>query len=172
VAGGILVVVRLIVIMRFGHEGRRVGHTAMAGATGDGIVGFVIAAQLGEVFRVEVVRHFDHEAGCVLERVCIGGEVVAFRLGVAGVAESTFDAEVGFVLMHEFVDVVAGDVFRKSLDIGWSGLGTMRRSRGLWRSWVLSEGERSRKECYKHCCERASTESIHPGKTLFVEEMA
>ena len=32
---------------------------------------------------------------------------------------STVDAEVALILMHELDDFVAGDVFGKSLDVGW-----------------------------------------------------
>ena len=92
--------------------------------------------ELREVFRVEVVGHFDHQARLVLDRVGIGGEVVAFGLGVTGVAEFAFDAEVALVLMHDFDDFVAADVFRKDLDVGWIGA----RASGLARRCGLRGG--------------------------------
>ena len=93
----------------------------MAGAAGDGAGGLGVG-QLCEVFGVEVVGHFDHQTGFVLDRVCIGGEVVAFGLWVAGVAEFAFDTEVALILMHELDGLVAGDVFGENLDVG--GIGT------------------------------------------------
>ena len=100
----------------FGHRG-----SAVAGSAGDRIGGHAIA-QLGEVFGVEIGGHFDHDAGFFFDGIRIGGEVVALGLLVPGVAECAFDTKVPLVLMHEFDDVVASDVFRKSLDVG--GIGT------------------------------------------------
>jgi hypothetical protein len=107
-----------------------VRHAAMTGAAGDGIGGHVVG-QLIEVFGVEVVGHFDHEAGGVLDRIRIGGEVVAFGLWISGVAELAVDTEVALILMHDLDDFVAGDVFRKGLEVGWIGARASGWARGL-----------------------------------------
>ena len=80
----------------------------MAGAAGDRVFGLGVS-QLREVSGVEVVGHFDHQAGLVFDRVCIGGEVVAFGFGVARVAVFALNAECAFVLMHDFDDLIAVD---------------------------------------------------------------
>jgi hypothetical protein len=77
----------------------RVRHAAMAGAAGDGVGGFA-TRELREVFCVEVVGHFDHQARLVFDRIGIGGEVVLPGFGVAGVAELAFDTEVALILMR------------------------------------------------------------------------
>ena len=91
----------------------------MTGAAGDGVFGF--GGQLREVVGVEVVGHFDHQTGFVFDRVCIGGEVVAFGFGVARVAVFALNAECAFVLMHDFDDLIAGEGFGKDLEVGWVG---------------------------------------------------
>ena len=117
----------------------------MAGAARDR-VGRLAGAQLRQVFGVEIVGHFDHQARLVLDGVGIGGEVVAPGLGVSGVAEFALDAEIALVLMHDFDDFVAGDVFGKSLDVGWVGARAPGWSRGLGRGSrsVLSQGNMGR----------------------------
>ena len=91
------------------HEDRGVGHALMAGAAGDRVRGLAVA-QLRQEFGVEVVGHADHGTGCLLDRVCVGGEVIALGLGILGVAEFAFDAEVAFIPVHELHDIVAGNV--------------------------------------------------------------
>lgn len=158
-------------LARFWNECFRVCHAAMACAAGDGVGGFVIA-QLGEEFGVEVVGHFDHEASFLFDRVCIGGEVVASGRRVSGVTEFALYAEVALILMHELDDVVTGDVFGKSLDVGWIGTRASGWPCGL-RGWclsgsVLGEGKVSGEGDKTHCEERASMGSIHFGWCLFV----
>ena len=92
----------------------------MAGTAGDGI-GRHASAQLREIFGVDVGSHPDHHAGFFFDGVRIRGEVVAFGLGVAGVTELAFDAEVSRVLTHLLNDLVSGDVFGESLDVGGIG---------------------------------------------------
>ena len=142
-------------LVRLGDKDCGVRHAAMAGAAGDGIGGHVVA-QLIEVFGVEVFGHFDHEAGGVLDRIGIGGEVVAFGLRISGVAELAVDTEVALILMHEFIDLVSGDAFGKRFAVGWIGARASGRVRGLgrwgWsgRDWRvrsgrgLSQGNRGR----------------------------
>lgn len=138
----------------------------MARSAGDG-VGRLGVGQLCEIFRVEIVGHFDHQTGFVLDRVGIGGEVVAFGRSVAGVAEFAFDTEVALILMHELDGLVAGDVFGENLDVcgigtwsaGWSG-GLRCRSRS-----VLCRGEMSRESYHTHY-ERASKNPIHSDQSL------
>ena len=108
----------------------RAFHAAMTGAAGDGIGGPPVA-QLCEVFGIEVVGHLNHHAGLVLDRVGIGGEVVALGLRVSGVTERTVGAEVALILMHDLDDFVSGNVFGEDLDIGWIGTRSSGRSRGL-----------------------------------------
>ena len=98
--------------------------------------------KLREVFCVEVVGHFDHHACLVLDRVGVGGEVVAPGLRVSGVTERAVDAEVALVLMHDLDDFVPSDVFGKSLDVGWIGTRPSGWSRGLCCGRVLSQGNR------------------------------
>jgi hypothetical protein len=50
------------------------------------------------------------------------------------VAELAFYAEVCLILMHELVDVVSGDVFRESLDVGGIGAWSPGSPCGL-RGW-------------------------------------
>ena len=107
----------------------------MACSAGDRI-GRHATAQLGEVFGVDVGGHFDHDASFFFDRIGIGGEVVALRLGVAVVTEGAFDTEVALILVHEFNDIIAGDVFGESFDVG--GIGT--RSAGLAGSWGCGRG--------------------------------
>jgi len=115
----------------------------MACAAGDGVGGLAVT-QLREVLPVEVVGHPDHDASLLLDRICIGGEVVALGLGVACVAVFTIRAEVALVLTHELDDFVAGDVFGKSLDVG--GIGTWTAGPGVLSGSerLLSEREVSR----------------------------
>jgi hypothetical protein len=103
---------------------------AMAGAAGDRVGGLAVA-DLGEISGVDVGSHFDHDAGRFFDRVCVGGEVVALGIGVAEVTEGTLDPEVALELMHELVEIVAGDVFGKSFDVGWIGTGAPGWSCGL-----------------------------------------
>ena len=107
-------------LVRLRDKGFRVRHAAMACAAGDGVGGFVIA-ELGEVFCVELVGHFDHEARLVLDGVGVGGEVVAFGLRISCMAELAVDTEVALILMHEFIDLVSGDAFGKRFEVGWIG---------------------------------------------------
>jgi len=104
----------------------------MAGAAGDGVLGLGIS-QLREVVGVEIVGHFDHQAGLVFDRVRVGGEVVAFGLWVASVAVLALNAECAFVLMHDVDDLISGEGFGKSLEVGWVGTRASRRSCGLRR---------------------------------------
>jgi len=116
-----------------------VRHAAVAGSTGD-CVGCFVVGELREVFCVDVVGHFDHQARLVFDRIGIGGEVIFSGFGVAGVAELAFDTEVALVLMHHFDDFVSGDVFGKRFDVGWIGTRASGWSCGLCcGSWsVLS----------------------------------
>jgi hypothetical protein len=111
-------------------------------------IGRLAIAYLGEVFGVEVSGHSDHHAGLVFDRVRVGGEVVAPGLGVSGVAELAFHAEVSLILMHEFDDLVSGDVFGESLDVGGIGTWAPGRPGGLRGWWdggsFLRQHERSR----------------------------
>ena len=122
-------------LTRLGDKWFRVRHAAMARNAGDG-VGRLVVAELREVFSVEVVGHFDHQARLVLDRVGVGGEVVAPGLRVSGVTERTVDAEVALILMHDFDDFVSGDVFGKGLDVG----GIRTRSSGRARRRGLGWG--------------------------------
>ena len=132
-------------LLRLRDKYFRVFHAAMAGAAGDGVGGLAVA-QLCEVFGVEVVGHFDHHACLVLDRIGVGGEVVALGFRVSGVTERTVDAEVALVLVHDLDDFVACDVFGKNLDVGWIGAWTPRGSGGLRRGSgrFLSQGNRGR----------------------------
>jgi hypothetical protein len=125
----------------------RVRHAAMACAAGDGISGSAVF-QLRQVFCVEVIGHSDHHARGILDRVGVGGEVVAFRLRVSGMTEPTVDTEVALILMHHRDDLVSGDVFGKSLDVGWIGARASWWSRGLrcgsGGGRFLSQGEMGR----------------------------
>jgi hypothetical protein len=160
----------ILPLTRLWDEWIRVRHAAMACTAGDG-VGRLVIAQLCEEFSVEVVGHFDHQAGFFFDRVCIGGEVVASGRRVSGVTEFALDAEVALILMHELDDVVSGDVFGKSLDVGWIGTRPSGWSCGLaCRSggWsVLSEGEVSGERDKTHYEERTTMGSIHIGRHLF-----
>ena len=97
----------------------------MAGAAGDRVLGLGIG-QLREIVGVEVVSHFDHQAGFVFDRVCIGGEVVAFGLRVPSVTVLTLNAERAFVLMHDVDDLISGEGFGKNFEVGRVG------SRASW----------------------------------------
>jgi len=101
----------------------RVRHAAMACAAGDWISGSAVF-QLRQVSGVEIIGHSDHHARGILDRVGVGGEVIALRLRVSGVTEPTVNAEVALVLMHHLDDFVSGDVFGKDLDVGWIGART------------------------------------------------
>ena len=81
----------IFMLSRLRDERFRVRHAAMAGAAGDDNGGFVVF-QLREVFGVDVFGHFDHQARFFFDRICVGGEVVAFGLRVFGVAKFAFDA--------------------------------------------------------------------------------
>ena len=94
---------------------------------------------------------FFSAATFFFDGIRIGGEVVALGLRVPGVAECAFDTKVPLILMHEFDDVVASNVFRKRLDVGGIGTRSPRLAgpRGLrgWRGWsrsFLRQQERSR----------------------------
>jgi hypothetical protein len=143
----------------------------MTCAAADGVGRFVIA-QLGEEFSVEVVGHVDHQASFLFDRVCIGGEVVASGRRVSRVTVFALDAEVALILMHELDDIVSGDVFGKSLDVGRIGTRASGWSRGLrgwcWSGSVLSEGEVRGERDKTHYEERATMESIHIGRHPFV----
>ena len=130
-------------LTRLGDKWFRVRHAAMACATGDGVVGLAIA-QLSEIFGVEIVGHSNHHARLVLDRVGVGGEVVAPGLRVSGVTERTVDAEVALILMHDFDDFVSGDVFGKGLDVGGIWTRAPGWSRGLRCGRVLSQGKMGR----------------------------
>src|SRR6202522_1293820 len=146
----------------------------MAGTAGDGVVGLGVG-QLREVGGVEVVGHFDHQAGFVFDRVCIGGEVVAFGLGVACVTVLALNAERALVLMHDLDDLIAGEVFGKNLEVGWVGTRASWWPCDLRRRSVLSQSKLSG-ERYCHGCEEQGTKrsngpkrSIHSGKCLLYE---
>jgi hypothetical protein len=94
-------------------------------------IGRHATAQLGEIPGVDVGGHFDHYASFFFDRIRIRGEVVSLGLGVPVMAEGAFDTEVALILVHEFNDIIAGDVFGESLDVG--GIGTW--SAGLAGSW-------------------------------------
>jgi hypothetical protein len=157
-------------LMLLWDEWFRVCHAAMACAAGDRVGRFVIA-QPGEEFGVEVVGHFDHQAGFVFDWIGIGGKVVASGRRVSGVTVFALDAEVALILMHELDDLVSSDVFGKGLDVGWIGTRASGSRLLLRRSWggsVLSQGEVSGERDKTHCEERASMESIHIGWHPFV----
>ena len=67
--------------------------------------------ELRQVFRVDIVGHFDHQAALSLTGFASEAKSLRLCFRVAGMAELTLDTEVAFVLAHELDDIVACDVF-------------------------------------------------------------
>jgi hypothetical protein len=107
---------------------------AVAGAAGDWGAG---AVDLGDVVGVDLVNHFEHEAGGLLFFLGVVG-VVEDQLAVGrlfgpvdGVAGLAGGAELTFPLLHDFVDLFAGEVAGQDFEVGGGGVFVMMSRCGL-----------------------------------------
>ena len=97
---------------------------AMAGAAGDGLAG---VGDHADVVGVDLLGHFVHEASGLLLFLGVVGEVehgatVGADLGfVDGVAGAAAAAELALPLLHDGVDLLAGEVFGQDLEVGGRG---------------------------------------------------
>jgi hypothetical protein len=118
-----------VIVVFYGRlEGLGAEVAAVAGAAGDRFAGVF---NLADVLAVDLLGHLVHEAcgglfwlgvvGVVEARAAIGADV----LGIGGVAGGAVCAEVGFPLVHELVDLLAGHGFGQDLEIGGGGRGGM-----------------------------------------------
>src|SRR5580704_12056584 len=89
----------------------------MTGAAGYDI-GRPVIAELRQILRIEIIGHFDHDTRFVLDWICVGGEVDAPCLWVAGMAELTLDTQVNLVLAHDLDNFISRHVFRQRLEVG------------------------------------------------------
>jgi hypothetical protein len=105
--------------------------TLMAVTAGDD---FVVRADLSEIFGIDIGGHGDHDARDVLVGVGIGG--LGSRVG--RVAELAADAELLSEAAHGHVEVHAGDVLGKNLEVGGRRGGRALALRSGWRR-VLGE---------------------------------
>ena len=105
--------------------------TLMAVTAGDD---FVVRADLSEILGIDIGGHGDHDARDVLVGVSVGG----LGRGVGCVAELTADAELLGEAAHGHVEVHAGDVLGKNLEVGGRRGGRALALRSGWRR-VLSE---------------------------------
>jgi len=109
-----------MIVIRRRHKGRRVGLAAVAGAAGDGQAGVLDHA---DVVVVDVLNHFEHEARGALFRLGVIGKVEAWMavkggsLGIDGVAMAAFGAERLCPVMHDVVDLLAGEGLGQHLEI-------------------------------------------------------
>ena len=117
---------------------------AVASAAGDGCAG---AIDFGDVVRVDVFGHFEHDAGGLLFFLGVVGEVQyglavgAGFLGIDGVAGLAAGAEFAGPLVHDFVNLLACQVARQDFEIGGGGHFVGRTLRSSGRGRGLSCGE-------------------------------
>ena len=115
-----------MVVIFFGRgEDGRIEMAAMAGAAG---YGHARVVDLADVVRIDVLNHLEHQAGGILLRLGVIGEVQAWLsvgsdvLGIGGVAGAALGAERGFPLMHEVVNFFAGHRLGENLEVCRGGL--------------------------------------------------
>ena len=127
---------------------------AMAGSAGDFVIG-VILMPLGvfaslivihldhaDVVVVDLPGHGEHQPGGILFRLGIIREIEPWPavgadvFGIGGVAGVAMHAELALPPFHDVAYLLAGQIFRQHLQIGWLGkLAWRRTGRALrWRS--------------------------------------
>ena len=135
----------VVIVVRRGHEGRRVSLAAMACGAGDGHAG---VGHLADVLSVDLSDHLVHESRGVLFRLGVAGEVEpgmavpGGSFGVDRVAMLAADSESLSPVVHDVVDLLEGEVLGQHLKVfGWGhGRHGMGRAGGR-RGGRLADGK-------------------------------
>ena len=127
---------------------------AMAGSAGDRLCR---PFDLHDVVLVDALGHGVHEAGRVLLRLGVVGEVEARAavganvVRVCGVAGVAVDAERALPYLHDVAHLLAGQVLGQHFEVGGRGEGARSRRAPPARGWALrflgdgGDGERQRR---------------------------
>lgn len=129
----------VVIVVRRRNKLRRIDMAAMARAAGDGCAGIV---ELRDVLGIDLVDHADHQPRRFLLRLGIVGKVQHGTAighlvgGIGGVACRAFGAEGAGPLVHDLVDLFAGEGLGQDLEI----CGRRGRRMFVLRGWGLGNG--------------------------------
>lgn len=109
-----VIVVMIVVMVGRRNEGFWVEVAAMAGTATDRLTSVL---QLTDVLRIDLLHHGDHQARRGLVRLGVEGEIEpgtavgAGACGVGSVTCATFGAQSRSPLVHDFMDLLASEIF-------------------------------------------------------------